>query len=143
MQHPIFWFLLGICRCMRGPLRHFFCFVQQQAQNCNSGQVMLQLVTGKLEEIQAEYLSILANLNRIIETALDMSGSSDFFKNDQPGRAALSLIAWKLCFQQWASFQRRIYYPLLQQLAFSNQSRVFQINHCLCFASGLVMNASC
>ena len=55
IQHPIFWFLMNICRCLRSPMRHFFLFVQQQAKNCNEGEVLRQLVTGKLDELQDEY----------------------------------------------------------------------------------------
>ena len=101
---------------MRGPLRHFFCYAQEQAKNCNAGQVMLQLVTGKLNEIHGEYISIMANLNKIIDAAMEMSGCSELFQDDEPGQFALRLMARKICFQQWASFQRRIHYPLQQPL---------------------------
>ena len=116
IQHPIFWYLLYICRCMRGPLRHFFAFVQQQAANNNEGEVVRKLVTGKLDEFLQECRTLYARMTDIIQRAMQLSGCTGLFKDDANGRASLALIARKVCYQQWASFQRRICYPMQQRL---------------------------
>ena len=116
IQHPIFWYLMNICRCLRSPMRHFFAFVQQQAKNNNEGEVLRQLVTGKLDELHDEYRELHNSLNQIISRAVELSGCDKLFENDPAGLEALSLVARKICFQQWASFQRRIYYPMQQWL---------------------------
>ena len=116
IQHPLFWFLLYVCRCMRGPLRHFFAFVQLQSKNCNAAQVVQQLVTGKLDEFLNEYRILYDRMNDIVLKAMELSGCDSLFKDDMEGQAALSLMARKVCYQQWASFQRRICYPMQQQL---------------------------
>ena len=117
INNPIFWFLLTICRCFRGPMRHFFLFVQQQAQHNNAGEVMRQLVTGKLDAIHDEFRTLHNNMNEIIARAIELSGCDKLFQQDPDGLQSLDLMARKVCMQQWASFQRRIYYPLQQHLA--------------------------
>ena len=122
IQNPLFWYLMTICRCFRRPLRHFFCFVQQQAKNSNEGEVLRQLVTHKLEELQEEYRVIHNNLNQIIARAMETSGCDQRFKDDPAAVDSLAFLARKVCMQQWASFQRRIYYPLQQILVCINFS---------------------
>ena len=101
---------------MRGPLRHFFAFVQQQAKNCNAGEVVRELVTCKLDEFCKEYRTLHARMNEIVKKAMELSGCDELFRQDTAAQDALSLIARKVCYQQWASFQRRICYPLQQSL---------------------------
>ena len=119
IQHPLFWFLLYVCRCMRGPLRHFFAFVQLESKNCNAAQLVQQLVTGKLDEFLNEYRILYDRMNDIVLKAMELSGCDSLFRDDTEGQAALSLLARKVCYQQWASFQRRICYPMKQQLSCS------------------------
>ena len=99
---------------MRGPLRHFFCFVQEQAKNANIGQVVLKLVTFKLDELQNEYRNLLNRINEIVRRAAELSGCDRLFKDDPASMTSLALIARKVCYQQWAAFQRRIYIPMQQ-----------------------------
>ncbi|CAE7519101.1 unnamed protein product, partial [Symbiodinium microadriaticum] len=89
IQHPLFWFLLYVCRCMRGPLRHFFAFVQLQSKNCNAAQVVQQLVTGKLDEFLNEYRILYDRMNDIVLKAMELSGCDSLFKDDMEGQAAL------------------------------------------------------
>ena len=116
IQHPIFWFLINIARCMRSPLRHFLAFVQLHAQKNNSGQVIKQLVTGKLDELQEEFRVLFQNMDQITARAIEMSGCDKLFQDDPAGLHKLALIARKVVFQQWSAFQRRILYPLRQFL---------------------------
>ena len=119
IQHPIFWYLIAICRCLRGPLRHFFAFVLDNARQRNSGRALLQLVTGKLDELHDEFRVLSQNIGQIITGAMEMSGCDRLFADDPDGKASLALIAQKVLFQQWSSFQRRILYPLQQLLVVS------------------------
>ena len=116
IRHPIFWYLLTIARCMRSPLRHFLAFVQLHAQKNNSGEVIKQLVTGKLDELQEEFRVIFHNMDKITARAAEMSSCNELFRNDPSGLRKLELIARKVVFQQWSAFQRRILYPLRQLL---------------------------
>ena len=90
--------------------------MQQQAANQNSGEVLRHLVTGKLDEFQEEFRTLHSNMDKIIARAAQLSGADVLFQDDPSGLSALALIARKVCFQQWASFQRRIYYPLQRLL---------------------------
>ena len=112
-------------------MRHFFAFAQQQAKNNNEGEVLRQLVTGKLDELQDEYRELHNSLNQIISRAVELSGCDKFFEHDPAGLEALSLVARKICFQQWASFQRRIYYPMQQWLCCTPQvlTRLYTHTH--------------
>ena len=130
VQHPLFWFLLYICRTMRAPLRHFFLFVQKHAENCNAGQVMLALVTGKLDEIEEEYRVLQRNLTAIVAKAAELSGCQELFQHDDAAMSAIDLLARKICFQQWASFQRRILFPLKQHLGERNLRCSEGARHC-------------
>ena len=110
------------CMCVAvcgGPLRHFFAFVQLESKNCNAAQVVQQLVTGKLDEFLNEYRILYDRMNDIVLKAMELSGCDSLFRDDTEGQAALSLLARKVCYQQWASFQRRICYPMKQQLSCS------------------------
>ena len=101
---------------MRSPLRHFLAFVQLHAQKNNSGEVIKQLVTGKLDELQEEFRVIFHNMDKITARAAEMSSCNELFRSDPSGLRKLELIARKVVFQQWSAFQRRILYPLRQLL---------------------------
>ena len=111
IQHPLFWLLLYLCRCMRSPLRHFFAYVQD---NVKTGETLKALVTGKLHELNDEFASMDRNLPQIISRAAELSGCDRLFSDDPNSLQAVALIARKIFFQQWSSFQRRIFYPLQQ-----------------------------
>lgn len=113
VKHPIFWFLLYICRAMRGPLTHFFLFLQKASQNDNQGQSLFCLVTEKCQQIQAEYHRLLANADEIIGKALELSDCSSLAADDVE---KLRLLGWKLLLQQYSAFHRRMIVPLNQQL---------------------------
>ena len=81
--------------------------------------VVQQLVTGKLDEFLNEYRILYDRMNDIVLKAMELSGCDSPFRDDTEGQAALSLLARKVCYQQWASFQRRICYPMKQQLSCS------------------------
>ena len=89
-------------------------FVQLHAGKNNAGEVMKQLVTGKLDELHEEFRVLFQNMDAIIRRALEMSGCDNLFCDDPAGQRALALLARRVLFQQWSSFQRRIMYPLRQ-----------------------------
>ena len=107
---PIFWYLLYMCRVVRGPLRHFMAYVQKHS---SKGDCLFNLVTGKLDEFAAEYTKLFQNFSQITETAINLAGCAQFNPDDLAG---LKLVAHKLICQQWAAFHRRIYKPLQQSL---------------------------
>ena len=114
IQNPIFWYLLSISRCFRSPLRHFLAFVQLHAQRNNSGEVMKQLVTWKLDELNEEFRVLFESVDQISARAMDLAGCDQLLDKDPAARDKLELIARKLLFQQWSAFQRRILHPLRQ-----------------------------
>lgn len=108
---PIFWYLLYICRVIRGPLRHFMAYVQKHS--CK-GECLFNLVTGKLDEFLDDFTKLFKNFNQITDAAFKLSGCD---KLDAHDLAGLKTISHKLLCQQWATYQRRIYKPLQQYLA--------------------------
>ena len=113
IQNPIFWMLLQICRCLRSPLRHFFAFVQKRQPE---GETLKALITEKLEQLNDEFMLLHRNMNDIVKRAMEFSGCDKAFSDDPETVRAIYVMARKLCFQQWASFQRRIFFPLQQNL---------------------------
>ncbi|CAE7193638.1 unnamed protein product [Symbiodinium natans] len=77
----------------------------EQAKNANIGQVVLKLVTFKLDELQNEYRNLLNRINEIVRRAAELSGCDRLFKDDPASMTSLALIARKVCYQQWAAFQ--------------------------------------
>ena len=106
-------FCCRFCRCLRSPLRHFFAFVQQRQPE---GETNKALITEKLDQLNDEYVLLHSNMTDIVKRAMELSGCNAAFADDPDTVRALHLVARELCFQQWASFQRRIFFPLQQLL---------------------------
>ena len=118
IRHPLFWYLLQICRVARGPLRHFFLFVEKEGRANNSGQVLFKLATGKCLEFMEEFRGLFDRWEEITSRALELAGAA---AGPEPlceeAIASMKAVGWKLLFQQWSAMQRRIIVPLQQHLA--------------------------
>ena len=110
IQCPLFWFLIGICRVVRSPLRHFMLFLQKQAAEC-PGECVFHLVTGKLDEFNEDFRNVFSNLHTLIETSLDISGCRQLSDLDI---ARVKMLVRKLLLQTWSAFRRRVAKPLAQ-----------------------------
>ena len=110
IQCPIFWFLVGICRVIRSPLRHFMLYVQKQAAEC-AGECVLRLVTGKLDDFNRDFETVFENLPNLVETALEISGCMKLAEVDIN---RLKMVTRKLLLQSWSAFRRRVVKPLSQ-----------------------------
>ena len=111
IQCPLFWYLIGICRVIRTPLRHFMLYVQKQATQ-SPGETVFHLVTGKLNEFNREFERVFANLPDLMATALDISDCTSKLTDLDIQR--VKLITRKLLLQTWAAFRRRVAKPLSQ-----------------------------
>ena len=111
IKNPVFWFCLYMCRVVRGPLTHFYLYIQKASQCNNSGKALFHLVCHKLDEFQHEYHQLLANLGSILDEALRLSDCNTL---PEDVVESLKLMGWKLVLQQWSALQRRIIKPLRQ-----------------------------
>ena len=111
IQCPLFWYLVGICRIVRSPLRHFMLYVQKQTA-AHAGECLFHLVTGKLTEFKEEFREAFRSLPELMHAAMKMSGCDTLPEEDI---AKLRLVTRKLLLQHWAAFMRRVIKPLSQR----------------------------
>ena len=109
---PVFWFLIGMCRIIRSPLRHFMLYIQRQAAEC-AGESLFHLVTGKLDEFNRDFQRVFDQLPDLFKKAVEISGCSKLPDKEIDN---LHMLVRKLLLQTWSAFRRRVAKPLSQCL---------------------------
>ena len=101
ISSKIFWFLLRVCHHARGPLRHFFAFMQKHsAKHC-----LFLLVTSRINAFKHDCLQLVLGMPVWLQEALDASGCSTLSCEVQ---CKLKLLAAQLVFKQNRSLDLRI-----------------------------------